>query len=143
MSDRVLLVVNPWATKITPRVRALATRVLAPSGLRDVIVTRAPGEAGRRIREEVADGVRTVVCLGGDGTLAEVAGALVDGEAVTIPLPGGSTNVFARAVGWPASLQEAPRSWVKRCHSLAVKRKSGLRATCSSQRSLMAGVGGR
>jgi diacylglycerol kinase family enzyme len=107
MSADTLLVVNPWATKITPRVRAAATRALVPGGLRDVIVTREPGEAGRRIRAAVADGARTVVCLGGDGTLAEVAGALADGEAVTIPLPGGGTNVFARAVGWPASLEEA------------------------------------
>jgi diacylglycerol kinase family enzyme len=123
MSAGTLLVVNPWATKITPRVRARATRLLEPD-LADVIVTRAPGEAAERVGAAVADGASTVVCLGGDGTLAEVAGALADGQAVTIPLPGGGTNVFARAIGWPASLEAALGELAE---SLAARRTARVR----------------
>lgn len=102
-----VLVVNPRATKAGGAARARAAQVLAREGLLDVIVTRGPGDAAARVRAAVDAGATRVACLGGDGTLAEVAGALADDEAVVIPLPGGGTNVFARAVGWPNRLDQA------------------------------------
>jgi len=100
-------VVNPWATKVVPNVRARATRALAADGLLDVVVTREKGHARRRIIEAVDEGVHTVACLGGDGVLAEVADTLAETDVTVVPLPGGGTNVFARAVGWPSSLERA------------------------------------
>jgi diacylglycerol kinase family enzyme len=48
-----------------------------------------------------------VIALGGDGTINEVANGVL-GEACAIaPLPGGSTNVFARAIGYPNDPIEA------------------------------------
>ena len=102
-----LLVVNPRATKVVADVRARATRILAAVGLLDVVVTREKGYARRRILEAVEEGVRTVASLGGDGVLAEVADTLAGSDVTVIPLPGGGTNVFARAVGWPSSLDRA------------------------------------
>jgi diacylglycerol kinase family enzyme len=57
--------------------------------------------------EAAAAGARVVVALGGDGTANEVAAALAGGPAVIAIVPAGSTNVFARAIGWPAAPQNA------------------------------------
>ena len=53
-----------------------------------------------------------MVALGGDGTVNEVVnGILSEGVRPGLPdlavVPGGSTNVFARALGMPASAVEA------------------------------------
>jgi diacylglycerol kinase family enzyme len=106
------LVVNPAATRSGPALRAQVTRALAPAGLEWSLVTRGPGDAARLAREAVAQGAAVVVTLGGDGVAGEVAGALAGGPVAMAPLPGGSANVFARAIGWPPSITPALRTLV-------------------------------
>ena len=74
--------------------------------------TRRRGHAATLAREARADGVDAVVVLGGDGTVNEaVNGLLADGTGPDVPafavVPGGSTNVFARALGLPKDWVEA------------------------------------
>lgn len=98
----VALVMNPAATRSGHAVRGEITRALAPHGLGWALTTRERGEAGALASQAVAEGAGVVVALGGDGTAAEVAGALAGGSVPMAPLPGGNANVFARALGWPA-----------------------------------------
>lgn len=42
--------------------------------------TAGPGDATRLAREMAEDGARTVVCVGGDGTVNEVINGLIDGD---------------------------------------------------------------
>ena len=84
----VALVVNPVAMRTTSRLRAEALRALAPHGLEWTLVTRGPGDAGRLAAQAAAEGARVVVTVGGDGTVAEAAGALAGGP-VALAAPAG------------------------------------------------------
>ena len=57
------------------------------------------GHAQRLAHTASVDGVDVVAVLGGDGTLNEAANGLVDSATALAPLPGGSTNVYARTIG--------------------------------------------
>jgi diacylglycerol kinase family enzyme len=99
--ERIVLIVNPAATRSGPTMLRQAESALAPLGLVDVMLTERAGHAvelASRAREEDAT---AVVVLGGDGTVNEVAGALAGSGIGLAALPAGSTNVFARALGWP------------------------------------------
>ena len=107
MSGPVALIVNPAATKVSPTLRQRVTRGLAPHGLAWSLVTEGPGDAGRLAAQAAAEGAATVVAVGGDGTVADVAGALAGGPVALVPFPAGNANVFARAIGWPADAGRA------------------------------------
>ncbi|MCA1712650.1 MAG: diacylglycerol kinase family lipid kinase [Actinobacteria bacterium] len=109
---RALLVVNPKATATTARARDVLAHALASETKLDVVQTTHRGHAIELAREARRDGLDVVVALGGDGTVNEVVnGLLADGPAADVPalavVPGGSTNVFARALGLPESAVEA------------------------------------
>src|SRR5215212_10466641 len=93
------LILNPSAGKgRAGRLRASASRFFEERGLRPVWhVTQGPGHAGRIVRglpEEVS-----VVAVGGDGTVHEVAAACVGtGRAMGV-LPVGSGNDYVKALG--------------------------------------------
>ncbi len=61
--------------------------------------TNRRGHASRLASQAVADGYEVVAVLGGDGTLNEAANGLAGSSVALAPLPGGSTNVFARSIG--------------------------------------------
>ncbi|GAC1440162.1 MAG: diacylglycerol kinase family protein [Mycobacteriales bacterium] len=109
---RALLVVNPKATATTARARDVLAHALASETKLDVVHTNARGHATELARQAAVDGLDLVVALGGDGTVNEVVnGLLADGPGASVPalavVPGGSTNVFARALGLPESPIEA------------------------------------
>lgn len=101
---RALLIVNPHATSTTERRRDLLAHALAGEVSLRVEHTKARGHAAELAAAAVDDGTRLVVVHGGDGTVNEaVNGLLTRGVRPAMPLlavvPGGSTNVFARALG--------------------------------------------
>ena len=101
---RLMLVVNPMATGTTTRARDVLAHALASGCRLEVAETKARGHAAELSRQAVADGMDAVIALGGDGTVNEVVnGLLSDGPRPGLPalgvVPGGSANVFARALG--------------------------------------------
>jgi diacylglycerol kinase family enzyme len=104
---RVLLVVNPRATRVTPARQALVERVLGAEHELTVCETEARDHATELARGALAQRCSHVVVLAGDGTLNEVVAALADTEVAVATLPGGSTNVFSRSLGQPDDLEAA------------------------------------
>ncbi len=107
---RVVLVVNPTATNVSPaRTRMVELLLSARHDVR-VAPTTHRDHATELARAAVADGADAVVVLGGDGTLNEVVNALAGTSCAIAVLPGGSTNVFARTLGLPDDLRRATRA---------------------------------
>ena len=109
---RVLVVSNPRATATTVRQRDLLVHALAADAKLEVEETANRGHAAALACRAMRDGVDVVVALGGDGTVNEVVnGLLTDGTHPGVPrlgiVPGGSTNVVARALGLPNDPFEA------------------------------------
>src|SRR3712207_6685681 len=70
----------------------------------DVVETAHRGHARELGEQAAAEGMDLVVSVGGDGTVNEVVnGLLTDGASPHLPMlavvPGGSANVFSRALG--------------------------------------------
>lgn len=111
---RALLVVNPAATTTSARTRDVLIHALASEMKLKAVTTEYRGHAADLGRQAVESGdVDLVVALGGDGTVNEVVNGLLHNgpDPDHLPrlavVPGGSTNVFARALGLPNDAVEA------------------------------------
>ena len=101
---RALVVVNPVATGTTTKTRDAVLRTLAGDLKVDLSETTHRGHARELGAQAATDGFDVVVTLGGDGTVNEVVNGLLEhGPSAHLPtlavVPGGSTNVFSRALG--------------------------------------------
>jgi diacylglycerol kinase family enzyme len=101
---RALVVVNPAATSTTAKMRDVLVGALASELKVDVVETAHRGHARDLGAQAAAEGMDLVVSVGGDGTVNEVVnGLLENGPGPHLPMlavvPGGSTNVFSRALG--------------------------------------------
>ncbi|HET6818904.1 MAG TPA: diacylglycerol kinase family protein [Mycobacteriales bacterium] len=111
---RALLVVNPKATTTSVRGRDVLARALGSDLKLDVAETQRRGHAIELGARAVAEAYDLVVVLGGDGTVNEVVNGLLrdnGGSSAEQPalavVPGGSTNVFHRALDIPHDPVEA------------------------------------
>ena len=101
---RALVVVNPAATTTTAKMRDVLVGALASELKLDVVQTTHRGHGKELGAQAAAEGIDLVVSVGGDGTVNEVVnGMLEKGPSPHLPtlavVPGGSTNVFSRALG--------------------------------------------
>src|SRR3954449_6934955 len=101
---RALVVVNPAATSTTAKMRDVLVGALASELKLDVVETAHRGHARELGAQAAAEGIDLVVSVGGDGTVNEVVNGLLEhGPSPHLPVlavvPGGSTNVFSRALG--------------------------------------------
>ncbi len=97
---KILLLVNSAASSVTPRVKVLVQLALEAEHDVTVAETSRRGHASNLARGAAADGYDVVVVLGGDGTINEAANGLAGSSTVLAALPAGSTNVFARTLGF-------------------------------------------
>lgn len=104
---RLLLVVNANAQTVTRSMRRVIAQALAASFEVEEVETERRGHAEELARAAVPRGVDVVVAFGGDGTVNEAANGLAGSDLPLAVLPGGGTNVFARALGIPREPVEA------------------------------------
>jgi diacylglycerol kinase family enzyme len=104
---KVLLLVNSSASSVTARGRVVIQKALSADHDVAVAETSRRGHATRLAHAAAGSGTEVVIVLGGDGTLNEAANGLAGSSTALAPLPGGSTNVFARTLGLPDDPIEA------------------------------------
>jgi diacylglycerol kinase family enzyme len=102
---RAVLIVNPNATSTTPAGRDLLAHALESRVKLTVAHTDHRGHAIEIARDAAREGVDVLIVHGGDGTVNEVVNGILGEVGVGDPapavgvVPGGSANVFARALG--------------------------------------------
>jgi diacylglycerol kinase family enzyme len=104
---RLALIVNPAASSVTRRARVVIEKALASDHQLTVEETARKGQAIRLAHGAARSGAEVIIALGGDGTVNEVANGVLGEQCAIAVLPGGSTNVFARAIGFPNDAMEA------------------------------------
>jgi diacylglycerol kinase family enzyme len=128
---RALLVVNPKATTTSERSRDILVRALRSEVALEVEYTQRRGHAATLAGDAARGGIDVVVTLGGDGTVNEVVNGLLgadphgfdaahgaDRRPMLAVVPGGSTNVFARALG-------LPRDWAEGTYVILAALRAG------------------
>jgi diacylglycerol kinase family enzyme len=104
---RMLVIVNPYATTVSDRLRNLVVYALQSRYSVEAIDTEKRDHATQICREAAREGYDVVVAFGGDGTVNEAANGLVGSDTPLTALPGGSTNVWARTLGIPNDVVDA------------------------------------
>jgi diacylglycerol kinase family enzyme len=104
---RMLVIVNPYATTVSDRLRHLVVYALQGRFEVDAVDTEARGHATELCREAAHEGYDVVVAFGGDGTVNEAANGLLGSPTPLSCLPGGSANVFGKMLGIPGDPVDA------------------------------------
>jgi diacylglycerol kinase (ATP) len=107
MSKRIQIIVNPAAGKDRPVLSDFNTAFQDADIAWDVSITKGAGDARSMADQAVADKVDIVGVYGGDGTITEVASALLNTEIPLAIFPGGTANAIALALGIPTDLAAA------------------------------------
>jgi diacylglycerol kinase family enzyme len=104
---RMLIIVNPYASTVSDRLRHLVVYALQGRYEVDAVDTEARGHATVLCREAAHEGYDVVVAFGGDGTVNEAANGLLGSPTPLCCLPGGSANVFGKILGIPGDVVDA------------------------------------
>src|SRR4051794_8046269 len=104
---RMLVIVNPYATTVSDRLKNLVVYALQGRYSVEAVETEARAHATQICREAASEGYDVVVAFGGDGTVNEAANGLIGSETPLTCLPGGSTNVYCRTLGIPNDVVDA------------------------------------
>ena len=73
----------------------------------DASITKASGDGHRFAQEALATDVDVVAAFGGDGSVMEVASALMGSQVPVAILPGGTANVMSTELRGPHDLTQA------------------------------------
>ena len=103
----MLVIVNPYATTVSDRLKNLVVYALRGRYQVDAIDTDARDHATELSREAAREGYDVVVAFGGDGTVNEAANGLAGSDTPLCCLPGGRANVYCRMLGIPTDVVDA------------------------------------
>jgi diacylglycerol kinase family enzyme len=106
-SKRMLMIVNPYATTVSDRLKNLVVYALRGRYEVDAVDTEARDHATELCQEAAQEGYDVVVAFGGDGTVNEAANGLAGSNTPLTCLPGGRANVYCRMLGIPTEVVDA------------------------------------
>jgi diacylglycerol kinase family enzyme len=104
---RLLMIVNPYATTVSSRLKNLVISALRGSYEVDAVDTERRDHATELCREAAEEGYDAIVAFGGDGTVNEAANGLAGAGTPLTCLPGGRANVYCRLLGIPSDVVDA------------------------------------
>jgi diacylglycerol kinase family enzyme len=106
-AKRMLIIVNPYATTMSVRLKHLVVYALQGRYEVEAIETERRGHAIELVTSAVGRAFDVVVAFGGDGTVNEAANGLAGTGTPLTVLPGGSNNVFCKMLGIPNDVVDA------------------------------------
>ncbi len=104
---RLLMIVNPYATTVSARLKNLVISALRGGYIVDAVDTERRDHATELCREAASEGYDAIVAFGGDGTANEAANGLAGTGTPLTSLPGGRANVYCRMLGIPSDVIDA------------------------------------
>ena len=104
---RMLVIVNPYATTVSDRLKNLVVYALQGRYEVEAMDTEGRDHATILCREAADEGYDAVVAFGGDGTVNEAANGLAGTRTALTCLPAGSNNVVAKLLGIPTDVVDA------------------------------------
>jgi diacylglycerol kinase family enzyme len=113
---RMMIIVNPYATTVSDRLKRLVVYALRGSYEVTAIDTEARNHATELCRQAAAQDYDVVVAFGGDGTVNEAANGLAGSKTALTCLPGGRTNVYCRILGIPTDVVDATEQLLRLAH---------------------------
>lgn len=136
VNPRYLVIINPAAGRGGFALANAVVDLLRHAGKTvQVYLTRGPGDATEWLRA-LTDCPEVVVAAGGDGTVNEVINGLAGRDVLFGLIPGGTTNVLAAELAYPAGAAEIAATL------LAAREKRVHLATVNGRRfSMMTGIG--
>lgn len=104
---KIHVIINPAPAKRVPLLATLNTHFRGAGIDWDVSITHHKGDGRRLAEKAIAEGAGVVGAYGGDGTVMEVASALVGTDIPLLILPGGTGNLVAAELRLPVQLDRA------------------------------------
>ena len=132
---RVVLIVNPFASRVDEATLAAVERALMRSAYVRTVQTQRPRHAVELARE--ADDADAVIVFSGDGGFNEVLNGVERDDLPVGFVPGGGTSVLPRALGLPRDPVEAADQLADalardRTHQISAGRVNGRRFAFNS-----------
>ncbi len=121
-SRRMLIIVNPYASTVSDRLRNLVVYALRGRYRVHAVDTESRDHATEICRQAADEGYDVVVAFGGDGTFNEAANGLAGSDTPLCCLPGGRANVWCRITGIPIDIVDATEHLLAMAHDWRPRR---------------------
>ena len=105
--EKIMLVSNLHAGSVSARTKEVIIKALQADFKVEAVDTARRDHAADLARDAAQRDFDAVLAFGGDGTINETAQGLAETDVALGVLPGGSTNVMARALGIPSNPVDA------------------------------------
>lgn len=111
VKEKILFLINPISGTSNKEHLPVLINNLTDKEIFDteIVITKYKGEATEIVREKLIENYRYFVAVGGDGTVNEIAKALINTQAILAILPIGSGNGLARHLKIPLQPAKAIR----------------------------------
>jgi len=108
MKSSIILICNPAAKSMSESKIERACRLLEQKDYRvELLLTKQRGEAEQLAKDATKKAPLLIIAAGGDGTFNEVANGIAGSEIPMAILPLGTTNVLAKELGIPDTVEGA------------------------------------